>query len=255
MMILLSPAKTLDMQRVIPVETRSEPALLAHSKKLLPTLKALSTADLRRIMSISETLATLNHARFAQMAFPAKTAPVAAAIAAFRGDVYEGLAVDGWAKEMFDYAQSHLRILSGLYGLLRPLDIMQAYRLEMGTKLANPRGEDLYDFWGTHITARLAADAAACKANCILNLASQEYSKSVNMKALRLPVISPVFKEHKDGKLMLISFYAKKARGTMARWLLAECLTDPAGLVRFTLDGYRYEPKGSTDTAPLFVRG
>ena len=247
MLMLLSPAKSLDMERKIASDTVSEPLFSSEISALAKLMKSKSAAEIKSLMHISDKLAELNHDRFQNF----KNAPRAQALAAFDGDVYSGLDAASLSAKELDYAQAHLRILSGLYGLLRPLDLMQAYRLEMGTKLQNAKGEDLYDFWGDALAKQIDADADGL----VINLASNEYFKAARAKAISTPIISPVFKERKDGQLKIISFYAKKARGTMARWIIQNQAETPEALRDFAEDGYQFDSADAKKGELLFVRG
>lgn len=257
MIILLSPAKLLDFSEPPEELEKTSPALLADTKRLAKTTKDLTRGDLSRLMGLSEKLAGLNFERF--QAFKPSGARVETKQAglAFAGDVYRGLEAATLSPEDLAFAQDHVRILSGFYGLLRPLDGIQPYRLEMGTKLANERGEDLYSFWGARIAKAINADLNAQSgtgAPVIVNLASNEYFKAVDKAALKTPVISPVFKEEKDGKLKSLMFYAKRARGLMARYAIQERITDPDALRGFNVEGYRYRPDLSSDADWVFTR-
>lgn len=250
MIILLSPSKTLDMQATAPVLPPTQPQFLAHSQQLIEQVRKLSISDIQSLMDVSEKLAVLNHERFKQFATPFTPANATPAIAAFQGDVYDGLAAHEWSLDHHLYAQDHLRILSGLYGLLRPLDLMQAYRLEMGLPFATKAAKNLYDFWGTQL--RDALDNLA--APLVVNLASQEYAKAAKLSTLRTPVITPVFKESKNGTVKIIGIMAKKARGRMASWLIHHHIRAAADMAAFDLDDYRYAPALSDDAQMIFIR-
>jgi cytoplasmic iron level regulating protein YaaA (DUF328/UPF0246 family) len=254
MLVLLSPAKTLDYESPRVTERFSQPELLSESTRLIAHCRTLTPAQLASLMSISDKLAGLNAARFAEWQPEFDLDNARQAILAFKGDVYTGLAVADFSAEDFEFAQQHLRILSGLYGVLRPLDLMQAYRLEMGTRLANERGKDLYTFWGSRITEHLNLALAEQSTPLVLNLASEEYFKAVKPKALAGRLISPVFEDEKNGKYKIISFHAKKARGMMARFIIKQRIDRPEGVLDFAEQGYRYCPEGSTPERPLFRR-
>ncbi|GAB3215384.1 peroxide stress protein YaaA [Pseudaeromonas pectinilytica] len=254
MLVLLSPAKTLDYESPRVTERFSQPELLSESTRLIAHCRTLTPAQLASLMSISDKLAGLNAARFAEWQPEFDLDNARQAILAFKGDVYTGLAVADFSAEDFEFAQQHLRILSGLYGVLRPLDLMQAYRLEMGTRLANERGKDLYTFWGSRITEHLNLALAEQSTPLVLNLASEEYFKAVKPKALAGRLISPVFEDEKNGKYKIISFHAKKARGMMARFIVKQRIDRPEGVLDFAEQGYRYCPEGSTPERPLFRR-
>ncbi|MFS2317338.1 peroxide stress protein YaaA [Maricaulis sp. D1M11] len=252
MLVLLSPAKNMNfdpVDRDLPVTT---PALIEHTRILSKTTRGLSVAKIKAMMGISDDLAQLNHARF--QAFNADQPGEKPAAFAFNGEVYRGLEAETLSDDALSYAQDHLRLLSGFYGLLRPLDAIQPYRLEMGRKLHTRRGESLYDFWGDLIAKEINALEAECETPFVLNLASNEYFKSVPKKALKAPVFTATFKEEKDGQLRALMVYAKKARGMMARWAIENRVTDPADLKQFDLGGYRFETDGSKPDNLLFTR-
>lgn len=253
MLIVISPAKKLDFTAAsgdLPMTTRR---CAPETAELSKVTHKLTRADLRRLMSISDALADLNYERF-QSFDNDKTEGALQAAFAFAGDVYEGLKAREMSAEDLIWAQDHLRILSGFYGLLRPLDGMHPYRLEMGIRLKTPRGNTLYDFWGERISLRLNEDAQGHPEQTLINLASQEYFGAVDAKALKLKVITPHFKERKDGVDRIISFHAKKARGAMARFIIENRLEDAESLKKFDRDGYRFEASSSTDTDWIFTR-
>jgi cytoplasmic iron level regulating protein YaaA (DUF328/UPF0246 family) len=254
MLIVLSPAKTLDYDTPATTEVHTRPDFIKDSAELIDVLRKLSPAKIGSLMKISDALAVLNAGRYASWSpkFTQKNAKQA--IMAFNGDVYEGLDAPSLTARQLDYAQSHVRILSGLYGVLRPLDLMQPYRLEMGTKLANPRGKDLYGFWGEQVTEALNEVLASQKSKELVNLASEEYFKVVKPKALNAPVISPVFEDWKNGKYKVISFYAKRARGLMARYAAVNNIKQAEKLKSFDWEGYAFDEKGSSEHSWLFRR-
>ena len=254
MIILLSPAKTLDFATPAPVAEFTQPDFLAESQRLVKRLRRFSPAELGRLMHISDPLAALNTKRYADWAPPFRPDNAKPALFAFNGDVYDGLAAATLPKPALRFAQGHLRMLSGLYGLLRPLDLIQPYRLEMGTRLANDRGEDLYAFWGERIVTALNAALAEAKARVLVNLASQEYFKAVTVKKLSVPVIAPVFEDWSAGRFKVVSFYAKRARGLMARLALVKRLKAAEGLKDFSDEGYAYVAEASTATRWVFRR-
>lgn len=254
MIIVLSPAKSLDYQTPPTLAEYSRPDLLDQSQQLIDGLRELSPAQLASLMKISDPLAVLNVNRYAEWARPFTPANAKQAVLAFNGDVYDGLAAPTLSAADLHFAQAHLRILSGLYGLLRPLDLMQAYRLEMGTRLANPRGRDLYAFWGDRVTDALRCALHDAGAKVLVNLASQEYFKAVRPRKLSIPVIQPVFEDWSGGKFRVVSFYAKRARGLMARFAIVNRLTDAAGLQDFAVDGYAYAADASSDRVQVFRR-
>lgn len=244
MLTLLSPAKSLNFD---PVETpATQPRLLDRSEKLVNVLRKQSVADLQELMSISENLATLNVERYRNFTTPFTPDNAKPAGLAFDGDVYTGLEAEAFDEADLDFAQRHLRILSGLYGVLRPRDLMQPYRLEMGTKLQQNGSKDLYEFWGDEITQLINADLAESGEKTILNLASQEYFKSINSELLAGPVLTVHFKEKRKGKYRMITFNAKKARGRMAHLVVKERINDPAALKELVINDYVYNPELST---------
>ncbi|WP_026294610.1 peroxide stress protein YaaA [Salinimonas chungwhensis] len=254
MLIVLSPAKNLDYESQLPNSTSSQPALLDRAEVLVERCRELSPADLASLMRISDKLATLNANRFAEFSTPFTEDNARQSIYAFNGDVYSGLDAYSLSAKDMDFAQQHLRILSGLYGVLRPLDLMQPYRLEMGTKLSNSEGSDLYTFWGEAITQNLNQALSDQGDNVLINLASNEYFKSVKKKSLDGMIITPQFKDKKNGTYKVISFYAKKARGLMARYIIENQIDDVAGLKDFNAQGYYYSDAQSSDTDLVFLR-
>jgi len=252
LLIVLSPAKRLDFTEADPALPASERRFLEDTASLARTARARTVAELRRLMGISDDLARLNRERF--QAFDAESTDGVQAAFAFAGDVYEGLRARELDSAGLAFAQRHIRILSGLYGLLRPLDRIQPYRLEMGTRLKTRRGSSLYDFWGDRISKCLNADAAGMIDPTVVNLASQEYFGAVDAKALNLPVVTPHFRESKDGESRIISFFAKKARGGMARFAIDERIERAGDLKAFDRDGYRFDKAGSTETDWIFTR-
>lgn len=255
MLIVVSPAKTLDYETPLPISKTSQPALMKRSAELIDRLRDYTPKKLSKLMSISDKLAELNVNRYEAWQPKATKTNARQALLAFKGDVYQGIDAYSFKEADFLFAQEHLRMLSGLYGLLRPLDLMQPYRLEMGTKLSSDHGNDLYDFWGNEITDRLNKQLKKIDSEVLLNLASNEYFKSVIPSRLNGKIISPVFKDKKNDKYKIISFFAKKARGTMSGWIIRKKLTDPRKLVKFAEDGYRYSKEDSTDDKPVFLRG
>ncbi|MBN9430168.1 MAG: peroxide stress protein YaaA [Burkholderiales bacterium] len=254
MLIVLSPAKSLDFETPPHTRSHSQPAFLDQASQLVARLRTMSPAQLASLMSISDPLAALNAARYAQWQPPFSPANAKQAVLAFNGDVYDGLEARSLSDRQLAWAQDHLRILSGLYGILRPLDLMQAYRLEMGTRLANKRGRNLYEFWGERLAQALAAELDAQRTPVLVNLASEEYFKSVPPASLRHRIIQPVFQEQRPGGYKVISFAAKRARGRMARFAIEGRIADPLRLQQFDWDGYRYEPAVSDDTHWVFRR-
>lgn len=254
MLVVISPAKNLDYDSPLPTDNYSQPRMLERAQELVDRCQALSPQQLSELMKISDKLAGLNAARFTEWHTPFTTNNARPAIYAFDGDVYSGLAAEKLSEEAISYAQEHLRILSGLYGVLRPLDLMQPYRLEMGTKLDTARGRTLYEFWGDEITDMLNEDLEAVKSDVVINLASQEYFSSVQPKRLNARVIAPVFKDEKNGQFKVISFWAKKARGMMARFIMTEQPKTVAELRQFNTGGYRFNADESTESELVFYR-
>lgn len=254
MLIVLSPAKSLDYDTPAVTDKHSLPLFIAESAKLIAQLKKLSLQEVAELMDLSDKLAALNVARYAQWSKTFNLDNSKQAILAFDGDVYEGMNAKTLSKKALDYAQEHVRILSGLYGLLKPLDLMQPYRLEMGTPLNNTGGKDLYAFWGTKIAKALQDELDKHRSQILINLASDEYFKSVRLDALKFPIVAPVFQDEKAGKYKIISFYAKRARGLMTRYVIDHQIDRPEGLKDFDYDGYRYAPKESTPEKPVFRR-
>jgi cytoplasmic iron level regulating protein YaaA (DUF328/UPF0246 family) len=254
MITVISPAKTLDFE--VPGTTRksSQPEFLQRSGELIEDARALSPEDIRALMGVSDNIAQLNHRRFMNWSAPFDLDNAKQAIFAFQGDVYTGLDADTLNFKQLNYAQKHLRILSGLYGLLRPLDLMQPYRLEMGLKFSNRGGANLYQFWGDQISDALNAQLKKSKQDVLVNLASNEYFKAVRPKNLNAEVITPIFKDLKSGKYKVISFYAKKARGEMSRYIIENEVEDPAGLRKFKKGGYKYNKAESTARELVFTR-
>lgn len=254
MIIVLSPAKALDYQTPQTLHEHSQPLFLDQSQALIERLRELSPSELASLMKISDRLAVLNVTRYAEWAQPFTLDNARQAILAFDGDVYAGVDAATLSAADRQFAQQHLRILSGLYGVLRPLDLMQPYRLEMGSHLANPRGKDLYAFWGDRITDALDAALREVAAPALLNLASEEYFKAVRPKNLSVPVIQPVFQDWGNGRFRVVSFFAKRARGLMARFAIINRLVEPAGLKDFTTAGYAYAADASSDKVWVFRR-
>lgn len=254
MLILISPAKTLDYQSPLATERYTQPALLEHSQQLIKTARTLSAPQIKKLMGISDKLADLNATRFHdwQPGFTPENARQA--LLAFKGDVYTGLQAETFSDADFDFAQRHLRMLSGLYGVLRPLDLMQPYRLEMGIRFENERGKDLYQFWGDIITDTLNEALTEQGDEIVVNLASDEYFRAVKPKKLNARIIKPVFLDEKNGTFKVISFYAKKARGLMSRYIIEQRLTKPEQLTGFDREGYFFDEAASTPDELVFKR-
>jgi cytoplasmic iron level regulating protein YaaA (DUF328/UPF0246 family) len=254
MLTLLSPAKTLDLETPARTASTTEPVFLEDAQALVKTASRLSAPKLAALMKLSDSLATLNRDRFREWELKHTGDAVRPAIQAFRGDVYVGLDADTLDDDDLAFAQNHLRILSGLYGVLKPLDVMRAYRLEMGTRLATRRGKSLYDFWGDRVAKALDEEADAMGSATIVNLASNEYFSVISKPGVASEVISPVFHDEKNGEYKIISFFAKRARGALARYLITERAKTPEALKDFNGLGYRYSKRESTENAPVFRR-
>ena len=254
MLIVLSPAKTLDYTSPIPEVEPTKPAFNADARRLVARLREFSPAQIASLMDLSDPLAALNVARYAAFRASPKPADVRPAVLAFDGDVYDGLGARGLDPDALGFAQRHVRILSGLYGVLRPLDAMQPYRLEMGTRLDTDRGADLYAFWGDRPARTLAKALREAGGGTLVNLASEEYFRAVDTKALRAPVVQPVFQDRKAGAWKVISFNAKRARGAMTRWAIDRRVEDPEALKDFDADGWAFEPAASDARTWVFRR-
>ena len=251
--MVVSPAKTLDFESPPSTQEHSQPDFLMQSKALISILAAYSDVDIAKLMKLSDKLAGLNVARYQSWAIPFDLDNAKQAVLAFKGDVYTGLDAESLDAEGIAYAQGHLRILSGLYGILRPLDLMQAYRLEMGTKLATNTGKDLYAFWGDTLWQSLEAEAGLAD-GVLINLASNEYSKAIQLKQIKGRIITPIFKDWKNGQYKIISFYAKKARGLMSRYIINHRLDAPEGIKNFDSDGYQFNAEMSSGDDWVFTR-
>ncbi|QKS31689.1 MAG: peroxide stress protein YaaA [Candidatus Accumulibacter similis] len=254
MIVVLSPAKALDYRTPPTLAEHSQPVFLEQSRLLVDRLRRLSPAEIASLMKISDQLAVLNATRYAEWAEPFTPSNAKQAILAFNGDVYEGLDAVSLSADDLHFAQARLRILSGLYGVLRPLDLMQPYRLEMGSRLVNERGRDLYAFWGDRITVAVDAAVRAAGASVLLSLASQEYFRALLPPQLSVPVVQPVFEDWSGGRFRVVSFFAKRARGLMARFVLVNRLTEVAALRDFDSDGYCYAGQPAGDGVLLFRR-
>jgi len=254
MLLVVSPAKKLDFESPLATTKISQPVLLEHSEILIERCIKLSPDQIASLMKLSDKLAGLNAARFGDWSLPFTSANARQAILAFNGDVYSGLDAASFNDADFDFAQKHFRILSGLYGLLKPLDLMQPYRLEMGTKLDTVRGNNLYQFWGDIITNELNQTLVEQGDNILINLASNEYFKAVNKKLINATIITPQFKDRKTDQYKMISFFAKKARGLMARYIIQNQLTDVEELKNFDLAGYQYNKALTKGNDLVFTR-
>lgn len=254
MLIVVSPAKTLDYESRPKTKVATQPDYLDHSQQLINRLRQFSPLDIAELMKVSMKIADLNVDRYATWKKPFNEKNAKQAVLAFKGDVYTGLEAESFDSKDFTFAQQHLRILSGLYGLLRPLDLMQAYRLEMGTKLQSDRGKNLYEFWGSTITDGLNQQLKKIKSDTLINLASNEYFKSVKTKELNADIITPAFKEKKNGEYKMIGIYAKKARGLLSRYIIKHRLSDPEDIKSFDEEGYRFNKSMSKGNNWVFTR-
>jgi len=254
MLIVVSPAKTLDYETPAKTRVATLPDYLDDSQQLINRLRRLSSLDISELMKVSTKIADLNFDRYEawKKKFTTKNAKQAAL--AFKGDVYTGLDAESFTAKDFTFAQKHFRVLSGLYGLLRPLDLMQAYRLEMGTRLKTDRGNNLYEFWGSTITDGLNKQLKKIKSDYLINLASNEYFKSVKPKELNAEIIIPEFKEFKNGDYKMIGIYAKKARGMMSRYIIKNQLREPKDIKKFNSDGYKFNKSLSNGNKLVFTR-
>ncbi len=250
---IISPAKKLDYSPVEKNIDSTIPSLLEHSNELVKDLKSLNPQEVSSLMSLSDKLGALNYERFQEWETPFTKSNSKQAILAFKGDVYQGLDAESLSETELIWAQKHVRILSGLYGILKPMDLMQPYRLEMGTKFATKRGQNLYDFWNSIITEELNKNFSSDNTN-LLNLASNEYFKSINVSELKANVISPVFMDKKNGKYKIISFFAKKARGLMTRYVIKNRIEDITDIQNFEEGGYFFNEAMSEDNKPVFCR-
>lgn len=254
MLAVISPAKTLDMSTPDPKIEHTQPELLDQAEELIGVLKKKSASDIGKLMNISDKLAQLNRDRYHEFTTPFNTENAKQALLAFQGDVYQPLETDQYKKADYNYAQKHVRMLSGLYGVLRPLDLMQAYRLEMGTKLKTTHGKSLYDFWGSRITEALSDALSQQRGRQLINLASNEYFKSVRTEELDADIITPEFKDLKKGKYVIVSFYAKKARGMMVNYMVRNRSKKPDDLKGFDVAGYAFNEELSSGRTLTFTR-
>jgi len=254
MLIVISPAKTLDFDTPTTSNIHSDAEFTKDSAQLIKVLRKLKVDDISDLMGISPKLAQLNFERFHEWHLPFNEENAKQALLAFKGDVYTGIDATTFTDNNFERAQTNLRILSGLYGVLKPMDLIQAYRLEMGKKLENKRGANLYQFWGDKITKSINQTLKENDHQHLINLASNEYFKSIKGKKVKAEIITPGFKDLKNGEYKMISFFAKKARGLMTRFIIQNEITDPEDLKAFDLDGYIYNPNLSKINAPIFTR-
>ncbi len=254
MLMFLSPAKSLDFKTLPHIATHTQPAYLKQSETLIRQLRKLSPADIANLMDLSDPLAALNFSRYADWHLPFTPENAKQAALAFDGDVYDGFAARELSPDDLDFAQKQVRILSGLYGILKPLDLIQPYRLEMGTKFANKAGKDLYTFWGERLLNAINAELAEMPRPVAVNLASEEYFKAALGRKIKGELIQPVFEDWKNGQYKIISFYAKRARGLMTRFATVNRLSEPEGLKDFDYDGYAFEPSVSDVARWVFRR-
>jgi len=254
MIVLLSPSKGQDFDMAAPIGTFSQPQLLSESEQLVDELRQYNSQQIQKMMAVSENIAELNVTRYQQFKTPFDAQNAKQALFAFKGDVYTGLAADTLSAEDCAFAQQHVRILSGLYGRLKPLDLIQPYRLEMKTRLKNPRGANLYQFWGERIARQLDQDAQDANAGVILNLASQEYFKAVQSEQLQTPVITVHFKEVRDGQSRVIGLFAKKARGDMANYIVTQRIAKIEDVQKYNRGGYVFKPQLSDNNNWVFER-
>jgi cytoplasmic iron level regulating protein YaaA (DUF328/UPF0246 family) len=254
MILVLSPSKTLDSESAPKIQSTAQPEMLSASEELVATLRKMKEADIAKLMEISPKLAHLNYERFQSFQTPFTAKNARPALFAFRGDVYDGLDADSLSEKDVAFAQEHLRILSGLYGLLKPLDLMQPYRLEMGTGLKHKAHKNLYSFWGSRISDAINTAQKNEKQNILINLASEEYFKAVDVKALYAKIVTPVFKEKKGKDYKIVGLFAKKARGVMARYIIQNQILSPEKIKTFDGDGYRYQTSLSNESVFVFTR-
>jgi uncharacterized protein len=254
MLIVVSPAKTLDYESKLLTRTHTLPRMIDQASELVDVMVTKSPDDVASMMHLSPKLAELNVQRYQDWEPEFTLNNARQAVLAFKGDVYTGMAVERFSARDFTEAQKRLRILSGLYGVLRPLDLMQPYRLEMGTEVATSRGKNLYDFWGTRITDQLNADLTEEGSGVLVNLASNEYFSSVKPAQIDARIITPKFLDEKNGTFKIISFFAKKARGSMTAWIVLNRVKSAKALRDFDVDGYRYDPDRSSADEPVFIR-
>ncbi|UTW65927.1 peroxide stress protein YaaA [bacterium SCSIO 12643] len=254
MITVISPAKTLDLETKVESEIKSYPKFNAEPERLIKKLKTLSRKKISNLMSLSEKLSDLNYQRYQMWSPEPSEEMVKQAVLMFKGDVYQGLEAETFTDEEYHKAQENLRILSGLYGYLKPMDLIQAYRLEMGTKLPVARKKNLYEFWGDKIAKEINNELEGHKQKYLINLASNEYFKAANERKIKYPIITPVFKDAKNGNYKVISFFAKRARGVMARWIIQNKIEEPEKLKLFDQDGYYYNDLLSSDKEIVFTR-
>jgi len=254
MLIVLSPSKTLDFESPLPTKKFTQPELIEDSKTLMAYLKKLKKDDVAKLMDLSDALAILNYERFQTWKLPFTDKNAKPAMFAFKGDVYEGLYTDDFKEMDCTFAQKHLCMLSGLYGVLRALDLIQPYRLEMGTMLATSEGKTLYDFWGDKVTQQLNKYTKSAKTDILVNLASAEYFKAVKPKLLKADIITPVFKDYQRGNYKTVGILAKRARGLMSRFIIKNRLFNVSDIKTFNEEGYKFNDKLSNHSDWVFTR-
>lgn len=254
MLIIISPSKTLDFETALITKDHTQPVFLKESRQLVSQLKELTPAEVSSLMKVSDKLGVLNFLRFNEWKTPFNLNNSRQALLAFKGDVYTGLDANSFSSRDIKYAQKHLRILSGLYGVLKPLDLIQAYRLEMGTRFKSKQGSDLYEFWESKLTDQINRDIKGSKSKYLINLASNEYFKSLQADMINAEIIVPVFKDFSKGKYKIISVYAKRARGLMSAYIIKNKLKHPEDLKAFKVDGYKYCKSASNATKLVFQR-
>ena len=254
MLIVISPAKTLDFETAPITKIHTQAEFLKESRQLVSQLKKLTPAEVSSLMKISDKLGLLNFLRFNEWKTPFTLNNSKQALLAFKGDVYTGMNAESFSNQDLKFAQKYLRILSGLYGVLKPLDLIQSYRLEMGTHFENKKGKDLYEFWGSKLTDQINQDLKASKSKHLINLASNEYFKSLQVKNINAEIIVPVFKDYKNGQYKIISFYAKKPRGSMSAYIIKNKLKNPEDIKAFNVDGYKFNQSKSNATNYVFLR-
>lgn len=255
MLIVISPSKTQDFSNETSLNIKTQPAFLSESVQLVENLKKKSENQIAKLMKVSHSIASLNYERYKEFEIPFTIENARQAILAFKGDVYTDIEVDDYNKKELEFAQKHLRILSGLYGLLKPLDLIQPYRLEMKIKLKNRRGKDLYQFWGSKITDLINDAIKESEDQSLINLASREYFKVIKEKKLQGKVITPVFKDYKNGEYKIIALYAKRARGMMANYIIRKGITNVEDIKSFQQAGYNFDIKLSSENEWVFIRG
>lgn len=254
MLIVISPAKTLDFETAPITKDHSQPGFLKDSRQLVSQLKNLTPAEVSSLMKVSDKLGVLNFLRFNEWKTPFTLDNSKQALLAFKGDVYTGIDAGTFSRQNLKFAQKHLRILSGLYGVLKPLDLIQAYRLEMGVKFENKKGKDLYEFWASKLTDQINQDIKDSRSKHLINLASNEYFKSLQASDINAEIIVPVFKDYKNGKYKIISFFAKKARGQMSAYIIKNKLKDPEDIKDYNVDGYKFNKSASSESNWVFQR-